>query len=128
VMPPENMQLGLRKSASPNHHGMEAMIFVANHCRDCVYAGMYFGWERWHDGCLLLNNLLILVFAMTCPTRMHFFYLKYFQIATSPNTVTANCTWTTVQYVVKRTMHKKMKDGATTSTFPTLILYYEECM
>jgi hypothetical protein len=28
AMPPENMQLGLRKSTSPDHHGMEAMIFV----------------------------------------------------------------------------------------------------
>jgi hypothetical protein len=28
AMPPENMQLGLRKSASPDRHGLEAMIFV----------------------------------------------------------------------------------------------------
>jgi hypothetical protein len=28
VMPPENMQLGLRKSTSPDRHGLEAMIFV----------------------------------------------------------------------------------------------------
>jgi hypothetical protein len=28
AMPPENMQLGLRKSASSNCHGLEAMLFV----------------------------------------------------------------------------------------------------
>jgi hypothetical protein len=38
-------------------------------------------------GCLLLYDLLISVFAMTCPIRTHFFYLKYFQIATSHRTL-----------------------------------------
>jgi hypothetical protein len=61
---------------------MEAMIFVT--AVDIVYMLVCsLEWEIWRDGCLLLNDLLISVFAMTCPTRTHFFYLKYFQIATS---------------------------------------------
>jgi hypothetical protein len=35
AMPSENMQLGLRRSASPDRHGMEAMIFVT--AVDIVY-------------------------------------------------------------------------------------------
>jgi hypothetical protein len=82
AMPPENMQLRLRKSASPDHHGLEVMIFVT--AVEIVYMLVCtLECEIWRNGCLLLDDLLIFVFTMTCPTRMHFFYLEYFQIATS---------------------------------------------
>ena len=35
AMPPENMQLGLRKSESPDRHGVDEMIFVTD--VDIVY-------------------------------------------------------------------------------------------
>jgi hypothetical protein len=33
-------------------------------------------WDIWRDVCLLFNDLLISVFAVTCLTRTHFFYVK----------------------------------------------------
>jgi hypothetical protein len=39
------------------------------------------------------SNFLILVFTMMCPTRTHFFYMKYFQIATSHTSCTVPYNW-----------------------------------
>ena len=48
--------------------------------RDRVHTGIYL-WSC--EGCLLLNEMLISVFAMTCSTRTDFFYLMYLVFATS---------------------------------------------
>jgi hypothetical protein len=48
-MPPENMQLRLRKSASPDRHGLEAMIFVT--AVEIVYILVRtLEWEIWRNG------------------------------------------------------------------------------